>query len=77
MCRCLPIALILALSPTAAPAADLIPGPMNARVVSVYDGDTLMVGQARRPYAGDFFSSTTSASCRPFMAAAICRSGFL
>ena len=39
----LPIALILALIPAAALAADTIPGPINARVVSVYDGDTLTV----------------------------------
>ncbi len=44
MLRCLPttVALILALTPGAT-AADLIPGPVNARVVSVYDGDTLTV----------------------------------
>ncbi len=41
--RHLPIALIAALMPGAATAADLIPGPVNARVVSVYDGDTLTV----------------------------------
>ena len=39
----LPIALIAALIPGVATAADLIPGPINARVVSVYDGDTLKV----------------------------------
>lgn len=45
MPRCLPtaIVLILVLAPTAATAADLIPGPINARVVSVYDGDTVTV----------------------------------
>ncbi len=36
-------ALIVALAPTAATAADPIPGPINARVVSVYDGDTITV----------------------------------
>ncbi len=40
---CLPIALIVAFAPGAAVGADLIPGPVNARVVSVYDGDTLTV----------------------------------
>ncbi len=45
MPRCPPAAvvLILALIPGAAPAAEIIPGPINARVVSVYDGDTLTV----------------------------------
>ena len=37
------VALALALIPAAAPAAELIPGPINAHVVSVYDGDTLTV----------------------------------
>ena len=41
--RHLTIALIVALVPGAAPAAEIIPGPINARVVSVYDGDTLTV----------------------------------
>ena len=45
MPRCLPtaVALILALAPTAAVGAGPIPGPVNARVVSVYDGDTMTV----------------------------------
>ncbi len=43
MRRHLPIALIAALISSAAPAADPIPGPVNARVVSVYDGDTMTV----------------------------------
>ena len=43
MQRHLTIALIVALVPGAAPAAEIIPGPVNARVVSVYDGDTLTV----------------------------------
>ena len=47
MPRCLPVAvavvLILALAPAAAVGADTIPGPITARVVSVYDGDTLTV----------------------------------
>ena len=43
MRQCLPIALIAALIPGVATAADLIPGPVNARVVSVYDGDSLTV----------------------------------
>ncbi len=43
MQRHLTIALIVALAPAAAAAAEIIPGPINARVVSVYDGDTLTV----------------------------------
>ena len=43
MRRCLPIVLAVALVPGAAPAAEIIPGPINARVVNVYDGDTLTV----------------------------------
>ncbi len=43
MPRHLSIALIAALISSAAPAAEIIPGPINARVVSVYDGDTLTV----------------------------------
>ena len=39
----LPIALIVAFAPAAAVGADLIPGPINAHVISVYDGDTLTV----------------------------------
>ncbi len=41
--RHLTIALIVALVPVAAAAAEIIPGPINARVVSVYDGDTMTV----------------------------------
>ncbi len=43
MGRHLPIVLIAALIPGTATAADLIPGPVNAHVVSVYDGDTMTV----------------------------------
>ena len=43
MRRHLPIVLILALVPAVAMGAETIPGPVNARVVSVYDGDTLTV----------------------------------
>ncbi len=43
MQRHLTIALIAALIPAAAVQADPIPGPINARVVSVYDGDTMTV----------------------------------
>lgn len=43
MRRCLPIALAVVLAPTAAVGAEAVPGPINARVVSVYDGDTLTV----------------------------------
>ncbi len=45
MPRCLStaVALILALAPVATLGADAILGPINARVVSVYDGDTLTV----------------------------------
>ncbi len=41
--RHLTIALIAAIIPAAAVQADPVPGPINARVVSVYDGDTLTV----------------------------------
>ena len=37
------VALIAALTPGAVLAAEVIPGPINARVVSVYDGDTMTV----------------------------------
>ena len=43
MRQCLLIALIVAFAPAVAVGADAIPGPINARVVSVYDGDTLTV----------------------------------
>ncbi len=45
MPRCLPtaVALILVLAPVDGVGAELISGPINARVVSVYDGDTLTV----------------------------------
>jgi endonuclease YncB( thermonuclease family) len=43
MRRCLPIVLAVALAPTAAVGAEAVPGPINARVVSVYDGDTMTV----------------------------------
>ncbi len=43
MRRCFPTALIVVIAPVAALGADLIPGPINARVVSVYDGDTMTV----------------------------------
>ncbi len=43
MRRSLAIGLILVLAPAAAAGADPIPGPVNARVVSVYDGDTMTV----------------------------------
>jgi hypothetical protein len=41
MPRCLPtaVALILALAPAAAAGAEAIPGPINARVVRVIDGE--------------------------------------
>ena len=50
MRRHLPIVLIAALIPGAATAVDLIPGPVNARVVSVYDGNTMTVDA--RPWPG-------------------------
>ena len=40
-------ALIVALAPAAA-FADPIPGPINAHVVSVYDGDTMTVDAEHR-----------------------------
>jgi endonuclease YncB( thermonuclease family) len=49
MRRPLAIGLILALAPAIAVGAELIPGPINARVVSVYDGDTLTVDAAPWP----------------------------
>ena len=49
MRRCLPIVLAVALAPVAASGADPIPGPINARVVSVYDGDTSTVDAAPWP----------------------------
>ncbi len=39
----LALALVLALAPTIALAGEIIPGPVTADVVSVYDGDTLTV----------------------------------
>jgi hypothetical protein len=39
MRRCLLIVLVVALAPTAAAGAETIPGPINARVVRVIDGE--------------------------------------
>ena len=49
MRRHLLVALIAALTPGAVLAAEVISGPINARVVSVYDGDTLTVDAAPWP----------------------------
>ena len=49
MRRHLLVALIAVITPGAVLAAELIPGPINARVVSVYDGDTMTVGAAPWP----------------------------
>lgn len=44
MRRPLAIGLILALAPAAAAGAETVPGPVNARVVSVYDGGGACLG---------------------------------
>ena len=49
MRRCLPVSLIVALAPVAASGAEAVLGPINARMVSVYDGDTLTVDAAPWP----------------------------
>ncbi len=48
----------MALAATVAPGTDAIPGPINARVVSVYDGDTMTVN------AGPWPSITVRTSVR-------------
>ena len=47
MTRAAILALALALVPAVALAGEIIPGPVTADVVSVYDGDTLSDAGAR------------------------------
>ena len=49
-CKRLTVAVMAVILPTVAHAADPIPGPVNARVISVYEGDTLTVDAS--PWSG-------------------------
>ncbi len=64
MRRVVALIVMLVALPSAELAVDAIPGPINARVVSVYDGDTLTVDAEPLPSRPVLCAARWASACR-------------